>query len=110
MSYENSNEHENGESMNHSSSGDLNSRSANHRRTPAAVDSPSPNAATSGAGQHQCSYCGTSFNRAETKHMPFCSQRCQRIDLGMWLNEAYGLPHESESSLDSYGIAEDDDE
>jgi endogenous inhibitor of DNA gyrase (YacG/DUF329 family) len=24
------------------------------------------------------------------------------VDLGMWLNESYGLPHEGESSLASY--------
>lgn len=27
--------------------------------------------------------------------MPFCSERCQRIDLGRWLDERYGLPYES---------------
>lgn len=58
---------------------------------------------------HVCSYCGKSFDRAESKHMPFCSRRCQHIDLGMWLNEAYGLPHEGESSLDSYGVQDEND-
>ncbi len=32
--------------------------------------------------------------------MPFCSRRCQQIDLGMWLNESYGLPHEGEGAPD----------
>ncbi len=27
--------------------------------------------------------------------MPFCSQRCQMADLGRWLNEDIGLPHEA---------------
>jgi uncharacterized protein len=26
--------------------------------------------------------------------MPFCSERCRRVDLGRWLNEDYGLPFE----------------
>ncbi len=49
---------------------------------------------------HTCSYCGQSFQRSESKHMPFCSRRCQQIDLGMWLNESYGLPHEGEGAPD----------
>jgi uncharacterized protein len=27
--------------------------------------------------------------------MPFCSQKCQYVDLGRWLNEEIGLPHEA---------------
>lgn len=49
---------------------------------------------------HRCSYCGNSFKRSESKNMPFCSRRCQQIDLGMWLNESYGLPHEGEGAPD----------
>jgi len=49
---------------------------------------------------HRCSYCGESFKRSESKNMPFCSRRCQQIDLGMWLNESYGLPHEGEGAPD----------
>ncbi len=28
--------------------------------------------------------------------MPFCSERCRRVDLGRWLEEQYGLPSEPE--------------
>ena len=28
--------------------------------------------------------------------MPFCSRRCQQIDFGRWMNEAYGIPVEPE--------------
>jgi endogenous inhibitor of DNA gyrase (YacG/DUF329 family) len=28
--------------------------------------------------------------------MPFCSRRCQLIDLGRWLDEEHGLPVESD--------------
>lgn len=51
------------------------------------------------AATHRCSYCGTSFERSQSRNMPFCSRRCQEIDLGMWLNESYGLPHEAESDI-----------
>ena len=49
---------------------------------------------------HKCAYCGTSFDRAMTTAMPFCSERCRQIDLGNWLDESYGLPYEGEGTLD----------
>lgn len=49
---------------------------------------------------HRCAYCGTTFDRAETKAMPFCSNRCREIDLGNWLSESYGLPYEGEGTVD----------
>lgn len=42
-----------------------------------------------------CSLCGKKFLRSESKTMPFCTTRCQQVDLGHWLNESYGLPVES---------------
>ena len=40
----------------------------------------------------RCPMCGKPFDPAESKAMPFCSERCRRIDLGRWLDEGYGLP------------------
>ena len=37
---------------------------------------------------------------AATPTAPFCSERCQNIDLGRWLDEKYNVPH----------IARNDDE
>ena len=34
--------------------------------------------------------------------MPFCSRRCQQIDLGMWLTESYGIPYEGDSNEQRY--------
>jgi endogenous inhibitor of DNA gyrase (YacG/DUF329 family) len=51
---------------------------------------------------HRCSYCGNDFKRSESKNMPFCSRRCQQIDLGMWLNESYGFPHEGQDAAADY--------
>jgi endogenous inhibitor of DNA gyrase (YacG/DUF329 family) len=42
----------------------------------------------------RCPLCGKSFDPDESKAMPFCSERCRRIDLGRWLGEGYGLPYE----------------
>jgi endogenous inhibitor of DNA gyrase (YacG/DUF329 family) len=36
--------------------------------------------------------------------MPFCSVRCQQIDLGRWFNEEIGVPLEPE---DEEGLAEE---
>ncbi|WP_460167159.1 DNA gyrase inhibitor YacG [Thermostilla marina] len=42
-----------------------------------------------------CPICGCEFlPDADPKAMPFCSLRCKRIDLGRWLDEAYGMPVE----------------
>jgi len=65
---------------------------------------------TSPSQLHQCSYCGVTFERSQTKHMPFCSKRCQEIDLGMWLNESYGFPYEGDASSENYGIPVDDED
>ena len=41
-----------------------------------------------------CSTCGRRFEFAESTAPPFCSERCRLIDLGRWLDEENGLPHE----------------
>ncbi|RMF96864.1 MAG: DNA gyrase inhibitor YacG [Planctomycetota bacterium] len=42
-----------------------------------------------------CPICGCEFlPDSDPKAMPFCSLRCKRIDLGRWLDEAYGVPVE----------------
>lgn len=38
------------------------------------------------------------------KYRPFCSERCQQLDLGKWFNESYSVPGEERYS------ANDDDE
>ena len=41
-----------------------------------------------------CIQCGRGYDPASTKTRPFCSSRCQTLDLGRWLNEEVQLPHE----------------
>ena len=44
-----------------------------------------------------CIQCGRAYELTSTKTHPFCSQRCQMVDLGRWLNEEIQLPHEGGS-------------
>jgi endogenous inhibitor of DNA gyrase (YacG/DUF329 family) len=34
--------------------------------------------------------------------MPFCTERCRRIDLQRWLDERYGLPWERDEEVEQY--------
>jgi len=67
------------------------------------------NANSSADTSHHCSQCGKAFLRSETTCMPFCSKRCQQIDLGNWLNESYGLPIEGNENSE-FGTVDDDEE
>lgn len=51
-----------------------------------------------------CPICGTAPRpREDNKHYPFCSQRCQLVDLGRWLNEDYRIPGEPEDGHNGDG-------
>jgi endogenous inhibitor of DNA gyrase (YacG/DUF329 family) len=39
-----------------------------------------------------CSTCKKEFEASDEPYMPFCSKRCQLIDLGRWLDEAPSVP------------------
>lgn len=43
-------------------------------------------------GQLRCSYCREPIERDGNEHFPFCSPKCQMLDLSKWLNEEYSLP------------------
>ncbi len=46
---------------------------------------------------HRCSICGKIVPPEGNLFTPFCSQRCQQLDLSHWLGERYGLPWEDPS-------------
>lgn len=46
-----------------------------------------------------CVTCGTHFDMQSTPAPPFCSHRCQLIDLGRWMNEEISLPFEAEPEV-----------
>jgi endogenous inhibitor of DNA gyrase (YacG/DUF329 family) len=55
--------------------------------------------------QARCPICDRPMSgpsAMEFPHLPFCSERCRRIDLGRWLGESYRIP-------DANGPAADDD-
>lgn len=39
-----------------------------------------------------CPICAEPCGRAGNPYFPFCSERCQLVDLGRWLNEDYYVP------------------
>ncbi|MEC7501932.1 MAG: DNA gyrase inhibitor YacG [Planctomycetota bacterium] len=41
-----------------------------------------------------CPICESSFEATLSSSMPFCSERCRKIDLGRWFEEDYSLPIE----------------
>jgi len=43
-----------------------------------------------------CPTCRRIAHRAGNKVFPFCSERCQLVDLGRWLGEEYRIPDEGE--------------
>jgi uncharacterized protein len=40
----------------------------------------------------RCPVCDASVSLEQTPTVPFCSDRCRLVDLGRWLDEAYGTP------------------
>ncbi len=42
-----------------------------------------------------CPICSTPFDMNLSEAVPFCSRRCQQVDLSRWFNEEYGLPWEA---------------
>jgi endogenous inhibitor of DNA gyrase (YacG/DUF329 family) len=47
--------------------------------------------------------------RSENRAFPFCSERCQTIDLGRWLDERYRIPAEDAPTDGSGGSGGSDD-
>jgi endogenous inhibitor of DNA gyrase (YacG/DUF329 family) len=56
----------------------------------------------------RCPICDRPLQDAEDSRDPFCSARCQRIDLGRWLGGDYRVP--SEEPLDPWAVPGVDDD
>ena len=56
----------------------------------------------------QCPVCSQQFKSEESRIVPFCSDRCQQLDLGRWLNEEYSISRipdpEDESEIESWDV------
>jgi len=55
----------------------------------------------------KCPTCGKEAAWKDNPYRPFCSDRCQLIDLGAWTEERYRIPAEEPESLP--GDEDDDD-
>ena len=51
-----------------------------------------------------CPICDQPFDTDRSSALPFCSERCKRIDLGRWLDERYSLPIERPEQADDERI------
>jgi hypothetical protein len=49
--------------------------------------------------QIKCPQCSKATTWQDNPHRPFCSERCQLIDLGQWADESYRIPDPSQESL-----------
>ena len=47
-----------------------------------------------------CSICEQPFEPALSPCLPFCSIRCQQIDLRRWMTESYSLPLDGQEDLE----------
>lgn len=48
-----------------------------------------------GGRSAKCPICG---KKSDKDHAPFCSNRCQQVDLNRWLGEQYRIPTEESGS------------
>jgi endogenous inhibitor of DNA gyrase (YacG/DUF329 family) len=55
----------------------------------------------------KCPICGKPATQA---NYPFCSPRCQDVDLHRWLSDSYRIPATEEPDRPPEKSAEDDDE
>ena len=46
----------------------------------------------------KCPTCRRVSKKEGNKLFPFCSERCQLVDLGRWLDEEYRVPDEPDAS------------
>ncbi len=71
-----------------------------HRKDPNSkpTRSEGKNSPVRRAGVLRCSTCGEPFRVDETPTPPFCSERCQLVDMGRWLDEEISVPHEGGNS------------
>lgn len=60
------------------------------------------------SSQAKCSYCGNPYELADARHRPFCSRRCQQVDMRNWLTESYGMPFEGQEEVPFEGYEKDD--
>ena len=56
----------------------------------------------------KCPTCNQKFDSEQSQSVPFCSVRCQQVDLGRWLGEQYGVPWTGAREDDDWSEESDD--
>jgi endogenous inhibitor of DNA gyrase (YacG/DUF329 family) len=56
----------------------------------------------------RCPICLRTFESDQSPALPFCSERCRKIDLGRWLDEGYSVPVERERPEEAEGWDEEE--
>ncbi len=54
--------------------------------------------------QIKCPQCSKTTTWQDNPHRPFCSERCQLIDLGQWADESYRIAGASQEPLSDENI------
>jgi hypothetical protein len=54
--------------------------------------------------QIKCPQCSKATTWQDNPHRPFCSERCQLIDLGQWADESYRISGPSQESFPDENI------
>jgi endogenous inhibitor of DNA gyrase (YacG/DUF329 family) len=54
--------------------------------------------------QIKCPQCSKATTWQDNPHRPFCSERCQLIDLGQWADESYRISDPSQESFPDENI------
>jgi endogenous inhibitor of DNA gyrase (YacG/DUF329 family) len=58
----------------------------------------------------RCPTCSQQFDPQASTSLPFCSERCRRIDLRRWLSEEISLPYHELSDEGPPGRLPDEDD
>ncbi len=53
----------------------------------------------------KCPTCRREIDWSQSPYRPFCSERCQLIDLGAWLTEKHAIPGEPAPDEAQHGAA-----
>ena len=56
--------------------------------------------------RRRCSLCEKKFEAVTSPCLPFCSTRCQQLDLQKWMTEGYGLPLDGHEDVEHGAVDE----
>lgn len=58
-----------------------------------------------------CPSCGIKLDKSkDARFVPFCSKRCQMVDLGKWFQEEYSIPTAEQADESEIATQENDHE